>query len=104
VGHRGENDPGIALSADGVFAYRTGKPWRFIGWREIVSITRCTMILRGSVMIWLEIKGSRYTIKVRTSINRFADLCACLTRYARDHGVPLRASGPWNEASDLTEL
>jgi hypothetical protein len=41
--------PDIALSADGIFAYRTGKPWRFIGWREIVSITRCTwpLAMRG---------------------------------------------------------
>jgi hypothetical protein len=95
--------PDIALSADGVFAYRTGKPWRFIGWREIVSITRCSYMVRGGERLFLAIKGPSYTVTVHKSIDRFADLCERLTRYARDHRVPLRASGTWSN-SDITEL
>jgi hypothetical protein len=96
--------PEIALSADGVFAYRTGKPWRFIGWREMVSITRSTYWVKGGEKLVLEIKGPRYTIPVDKSIDRFADLCECLTRYARDHRVPLRDSGTWRKDSDISAL
>jgi hypothetical protein len=95
--------PAIALSADGVFAYLKGKPWRFIGWREIVSITRCSYMVRGGERLFLAIKGPSYTVTVHKSIDRFADLCERLTRYARDHRVPLRASGTWSN-SDITEL
>jgi hypothetical protein len=90
--------PEIALSADGVFAYRRGKPWRFIGWRGVVSITRCTPASRGA-RLFLLIKGPRHTIKVYESIDRFADLSECLSRYARDHGLLRRPWGDWLSAA-----
>jgi hypothetical protein len=96
--------PEITLSADGVFAYRNGKPWRFIGWREMVSITRQTWMVKGSEQRVLVIKGPRYTITANKGIDRFADLCECLTRYARDHRVPLRDSGTWRKDSDISAL
>ena len=37
-------------------------------------------------------------------IDSYADLCECLTRYARDHRVPLRASGGWSKVTDIAEL
>jgi hypothetical protein len=80
--------PAIALSDDGMFAYLWGKPWRFIGWGEIVSITRHTKQFKGAPRPWLGIKGLRYTIRVYESIDRFADFSECLTRY---HGLSRRS-------------
>jgi hypothetical protein len=101
--------PAIALSADGVFAYLEvmpclkGKPWRFIGWDEIVSITRHTNMTKGTPRPYLAIEGQRYTIKVHEFIGRYADLRECLTRYARDHGVLLRPWRDWSRPSDSAE-
>jgi hypothetical protein len=95
---------GIALSVNGVFAYLKDKPWRFIGWREMVSITRSTFIYKGSHSLSLLIKGPRYTIQVAATIDRYADLCERLTRYAHDHRIPLRASEDRSKESDISEL
>jgi hypothetical protein len=96
--------PGIALSADGVFAYLKDKPWRFIGWREIVSITRSTTIYKRHQYLSLKIRGSRYTIPVSEKIDRYADLRERLARYAHDHRVPLRASDGMSKVRDIAEL
>jgi hypothetical protein len=92
--------PGIALSADGVFAYLMGKPWRFIAWREMESITKGH---DRSGKPSLGIKGPRYTIQVGGRIDRFADLCECVTRYARDHGLRQRPWGDWSNVGDIAE-
>jgi hypothetical protein len=96
--------PAIALSAEGVFAYLKGKPWRYIRWREMVSITRSSFIYRGLHGHSLSIKGPRYTIQVASTIDHYTDLCECLTRYSRDHRVPLRASEDRSKESDISEL
>jgi hypothetical protein len=96
--------PAIALSADGVFAYLKGKPWRFIAWREMVSITQFNSYYRGHHKVSLGIKGPRYTTEVDEEIERFADLCERLTRYAHDHRIPLRATDGWGNPSDTDEL
>jgi len=96
--------PGIALSADGVFAYLTGKPWRFIAWREMESITRATAPPRGGDIRYLAIEGPRYDIKVDEKIDGYADFCECLTRYARDHGLRQRPWGDWSNVGDIAEL
>jgi hypothetical protein len=96
---------GIALSADGIFAYLKGKPWRFIGWGEIASITRRTTFTKaGQNRLSLLIKAPRYTIQVSETIDRYANLCERLTRYARNHRVPLRASDSMMSVSDIAEL
>jgi hypothetical protein len=98
--------PSIALSDDGVFAYLKGKPWRFIGWREIASITRRTTFSKGGKpILTLLIKGPRHTIQVAGTIDRYPDLRERLMRYARDNHVPLQASVQGQgKASDVAEL
>jgi hypothetical protein len=96
--------PAIALSADGVFAYVKDKPWRFIAWREMVSITQFNSYYRGHHSVRLGIKGPRYTTVVDETIERFADLCKCVTRYAHDHRIPLRTAEGWGNVSDTDEL
>jgi hypothetical protein len=51
----------------------------------------------------LVIKGPRYTIIVQGGIDRFADLCECVTRYACDHGLRQRLLGDWSKPSDIGE-
>ena len=95
----------IALSADGVVAYLKGKPWRFIAWREMVSITRSIFRGKGGAeSLSLVIRGPRYTIQVAETIDRFADLCVCLTQCALEHHVPLRASDGMSKESDVAAL
>jgi hypothetical protein len=95
--------PAIALSADGVFAFLKGKPWRYIAWREMESITQFTWYYRGRHHMSLGIKGPRYTTEVDKTIDRFADLCETLRRYADDHRIPLRPADGWDDASDIDE-
>jgi hypothetical protein len=96
--------PAIALSADGVFAYLKGKPWRFIGWHDVAAITRRTWFDKGGhPHLWLLIEGARHTIQVRETIDGYADLRVRLTRYARDHRVPLHATVQ-GQASEVAEL
>jgi hypothetical protein len=93
--------PDIALSPDGVFAYLKGKPWRFIAWREMESITKGH---DRSGKPSLRIKGPRYTIQVGGRIDRFADLSECVARYARDHSLRQRPWGDWSKVEDIAEL
>jgi hypothetical protein len=83
--------PAIALSADGVFAYLKGKPWRFIGWGDVVSVARVQNFKGGR---WLQIEGPRYTIRVYGSIDRYTDLCECLD------GVRLQGWEGWSKSRD----
>jgi hypothetical protein len=72
--------------------------------RTYLSITQGNSYYRGHHKVSVGIKGPRYTIVVDEWIDRFADLCERLTRYAHDHRVPLRATDGWGNASDAKEL
>lgn len=98
--------PAIALSADGVFAYLKGKPWRFIGWPDVASITRRTIYDKGGhPHVGLLIEGPRYTIPVLETIDGYVDLRGRLTRYARDYRVLLLASDRRHgKAGNVAEL
>jgi hypothetical protein len=97
--------PSFAITDDGVFAFRRGKPWRAIAWREVASITRSYIRPRGvpKPVPVLAIKGPRFALRIWTNLEGYDEALRLLTRYARDHGIKLRQIRD-NTTSEISEL
>ena len=98
--------PALAITADGLFAYRRSKPWRSISWREVGSITRReTRGKYGRMFTTVLIQGASFTLEMGEKIAGWEEARRLLTRFAQQHSIKLRAIGvdPGNDY-DITQL
>ena len=98
--------PALAITADGVFAYRRGKPWRSIAWREVSSIARRqTRGKYGRTFATVLIQGARLTLEMGEKIAGWDEARRLLTRFAQQHGIKLREIGiSRGDEHELTQL
>jgi hypothetical protein len=88
--------PALAISADGVFAFRRGKPWRSLAWSDIVSIVkRCGRGAKtGQGLITVRIEAPGGGLELTSEIAGYDEACALLARHAQAHGItPLDQTG-----------
>lgn len=94
---------GFAITDDGIFAFKHGKPWRAIPWHEVASITWSYYNVKGGAFHELAIKGPQFVLAIDSAVfgdDGYDEARRLLTRYAGDHGVRLREKGAWT-TSDL---
>ena len=84
----------LAITADGIFAYRRGKPWRSISWRDVGSITRReTRGKYGRTFTTVLIQGASFTLEMGEKIAGWDEARRLLTRFAQQHAIKLHVIG-----------
>jgi hypothetical protein len=83
--------PALAVSAEGIFAFQSGKPWRSLAWSEVTSVVklRSRGPKTGQGVITVRIEAPRCRLQMSSQITGYAEACQLLTRHARAHGITL---------------
>ena len=83
--------PALAVSAEGIFAFQSGKPWRSLAWSEVTSVVklRSRGPKTGQGVITVRVAAPGVRLELTSQISGYAEACGLLTRHARAQGIKL---------------
>jgi len=83
----------LAIDDRGIYAFFRGRPWRFLAWRDVESISKLRVLgakTRQPTVI-VEIKGPAWTLSILPNIRDFAEVCRLVTVYAHKNSIKLQS-------------
>jgi hypothetical protein len=82
----------LTINSRGIYAFYRGKPWRFLAWGNVNSISKLRFPddkpLRPRIEI--RVNCADLTLFITPAIRDFGRICELISRYAREHSVKLR--------------